>query len=230
MKSNAPISVKVLGEKRMELWKDSGKTLMHAEISFLKLHCIKENAGYTGAARINRYYLHMNRQIIRYCKKRLLPHVIKAYKSAVERGEAFTETRVFAKSRLTYNENGILSIYTDISENSEFGSITIRFGDVWNLNTGCPVSLSAFFPYAKNYKKKIKDYVISEVSRLRHRELGSYFDRVKRNCRRYFTSDNFYLTDEGLVVFYQMYTIGPRSVGVPSFTLKWSEKGPCKPE
>lgn len=123
-----------------------------------------------------------------------------------------------------------MSIYTDITENSKYGSITIRFGDVWDLKTGCPVPLSAFFPHTRNYKKKIKGLIISEVSRLRDRGLGSYFDRIKRNCCKYFSSDNFYLIDDGLVVFYQMYTIGPKSEGVPSFTLKWSEKGPCKPQ
>lgn len=229
MKSDAPVSVKALEEKRKELWKDSGKTLLSTEISFLKLNCSKENTGCAGVARINRYYHHMYRQLIRYCKKRLLPKAIKAYKSASEKGEEFTESRLYAKTHLTYNENGILSIYTDITEASEYGSITIRLGDVWDLETGCPVPLSVFFPNTKNYKKKIKDYIISEVSRRRDRGLGAYFGGVKRNCGRFFSSDNFYLNHDGLVVFYQMYTIGPRSEGMPSFTLKWNEKGPCKP-
>lgn len=231
MKNKTPLSVKALEEKRRELWKDSGKTILHAEISFLNIQCARDCSGHnhTGIKRINSYYQHMSRQIIRYCKKKLLPQVIKACKAAAEKNEPYPETKVFAKSRLTYNENGLISIFTDITENTGYAETTMRFGDVWNLISGVPVPLSAFFPEVRNYKKRIRDQVIREVTRLRDRELGIYYGKVRKNCSRFFSSDNFYLTDEGLVIFYQMYTIAPKTEGIPSFTLKWNDKGPCKP-
>lgn len=226
MKNNPPVTVKALEEKQKEIWKDGEKILLSAELVYFNISGSKTHAG---IKRINRYYQHMNKQIIRYCKKKLLPQVIKSYKVSAETGDIFNETQILSKAILTYNNNGILSIFTDISENSGFGNITVRFGDVWNLAKGCPVPLSSFFPKSKNYKKLLKKFIIEQVRRLKERDLGIYFDNVRKNCSKHFSQDNYYITDEGLAIYYPMYTIAPRSEGIPTFIMKWENDEVIKP-
>jgi hypothetical protein len=171
----------------------------------------------------------MNRQLVRYCKSRLLPKVISDYKDAVKHSESFSEVKVTSIARLCYNANGVLSLYTDVTEQDAVGSLTVRFADVWSLSTGCPLPKASFFPKNVNYKKKLKNFAIKEVKRLTDNELGVYFDHARKNCSRHFSTEHFYITSEGLVIFYPMYSIASRMEAIPAFTLRWSEDGPCEP-
>ena len=48
----------------------------------------------------------------------------------------------------------------------------------------------------------------------------------RRRLRRYFNSKNYYMTAEGLALFYPMYALGPAMEGVPVFVTPYGEEGP----
>jgi hypothetical protein len=226
MRKNTCLSATAMKEKQNEIWSDKGNSILSLEIEFFSF---KANGDNGAIKRINRYYLHMNRQLVRYCKNRLLPKALALYRECLNRGDAFAGFNVTSKTMLCYNDNGILSLHTDVTEYDGSYCFTVRFGDVWSLNTGFPLPMSFFFPKKTNYKKRLKNFAAKEVQRLRDREFGAYYDHARKNCSKHFSPENFYITSDGLVIFYPMYSIASHAEAIPIFTIHWSEEGPMDP-
>ena len=49
--------------------------------------------------------------------------------------------------------------------------------------------------------------------------------RRPQDLRRRFNSQNYYLTQEGLTVFFPMYAIAPSAEGIPAFTIPYAQLG-----
>jgi hypothetical protein len=215
-----------MNEKEKEIWSDKGISILCLEIEFFSFRAKKISGAIN---RINRYYLHMNKQLARYCKSRLLPKSLSDYRDALKYGKVFIAPMVTSKTKLCCNTNGLLSLYTDITEYDGRESFTVRLGDSWCLYTGCPLPMSSFFSKKANYKKLLKTFVAKEVQRRKDYEFSDYYDHVRKNCSRHFSTDRFYITADGLTIFYPMCSIASRAESIPTFTMHWSETGPRGP-
>ena len=54
---------------------------------------------------------------------------------------------------------------------------------------------------------------------------GPWREDWQLRLRRSFNRENFFLSPEGLLVFWQMYALGGTELGVPSFLLPYGEEG-----
>ncbi len=170
--------------------------------------------------RINRYYQTQGRAFLRYCQRFLLPEATRRHQLALEAGSIPPCETAQLDYHITYNDAGLWSLYTQSREIDEGGRpLLIRRGDTWDLQIGCPVPLSSFFPPHFPCKRRLSAFAAEEVDRRQRCGVLQPLDGWRRKLRRRFNSRNFYLTEGGLAFFYPMYAIAPGPAGIPVFTL-----------
>lgn len=165
--------------------------------------------------RIRRYYQLQCRSFLRYCETYLLP---------LAASQPLPRLHAELTYQITYNEGGLWSLFTQSREQGPGGQAALlRRGDTWDLASGYPVALSSLFPRRSGWKRRL--LAAAEAQALQREEAGvsQYHEGVRRLLRRHFNSQNFYLTAEGLVLFYPMYAIAPAMEGIPTFLVPWGK-------
>ena len=98
------------------------------------------------ARRIRRYYRLQGRAFLRYCEHQLLPYAKAAYRAALAASAPLPCFRAELNCSVTYHEKGLWSLYTQSRETGLPGQLLIRrWGDTWDLRTGCPLPPGSFF-------------------------------------------------------------------------------------
>ncbi len=129
---------------------------------------------------------------------------------------------VAAAFEMGYNENCVLSLYFDQYEftGGAHGN-TVRCSDTWNLSRGACVLLRDLFACSVNYKAYIVENVNKQIAAQSKENAGIYFDDYALKTMQYFNDKHFYLTPEGIAIYYQQYEIAPYSTGIPVFIIPY---------
>ena len=174
--------------------------------------------------RIRRYYQFQCRSYFRYCEKTLLPQAAAEVRAALDASRPLPRFRAELTYQVTYNSGGLWSLWTQSRETGPgWGPALLRRGDTWDLTAGYPVPLTDLFPRRSGWKRRLLEAAEAEVLRREAAGAGRYHEGIRRKLRRYFNPQNFYLTTEGLMLFYPMYAIAPAAEGVPVFLVPWAE-------
>ena len=169
--------------------------------------------------RIRRYYRLQCRSFLRYCEKILFPLAAAEYRAALANSVPLPSFRAELTYCVTYNENGLWSLYTQSREVTLSGrTLLTRHGDTWDLASGYPVPLSSFFPPRSGWKKRLLHLAAGEIQRQEEAGIARYREDWRRRLRHSFNSRNFFLTTGGLSFFFPMYAIAPAMEGIPVFT------------
>ena len=170
--------------------------------------------------RIKRFYQLQCRAFLRYCERCLLPQAAAEYRAALEASRPLPSFRAELGYRVTYNDGGLWSLYTQVRETAGPGpALLTRRGDTWDLAAGYPVPLRDFFPAGSAWKKRLLTHAAEEIKRRERAGANRWREDWRRGLRRGFNSQNFYLTEEGLAYFWPMYALAPAGEGVPVFLL-----------
>lgn len=176
--------------------------------------------------RIHRYYQLQCRSYLRYCEQWLLPQAEAEYHAALAASAPLPAFRAELHYRVTYNEGGLWSLYTQSREITLPGqTLLTRRGDTWDLATGYPLPLSDFFPPRSSWKRRLLALAAEEIQRQEVSGIARYHENWRKELRRRFNAQNFFLTAEGLSFFFPMYTIAPAAEGIPTFTLPYGSEG-----
>ena len=181
------------------------------------------------ARRIERFYRLQCRSFLRYCERCLYPQAAAEHRAALEASRPLPMSRAEMSYRVTYNEGGLWSLYTQVRETVGPGPATIvRRGDTWHLAAGYPVPLKDFFPAGTAWKKRLLAHAAEEIARRERAGAGRWREGWRQGLRR-FNPQDFYLTEEGLAYFWPMYALAPASEGVAVFLLPYGgEGGPAR--
>ena len=176
--------------------------------------------------RFRRYYRLQHRAYLRYCESFLLPRAEAEYRAALAASTPLPCFRAELNYTLTYQSGTLLSLFVQARETMLPGrDHLVRRGDTWDLTAGYPLPLSACFPPRSHWKKAILTFAETEFHR---RESLGFFrchSGLRLRLRRHFNPQNYYLTEEGLVVFYPMHSIAPAVEGIPSIVLPYGQFG-----
>ena len=179
------------------------------------------------ARRIRRFYRLQCRAFLRYCQRCLLPQAAAEYRAALAASRPLPAFRAELSYQVTYRQGNLLSLWTQTREETGGAPLLTRRGDTWDLAAGYPVPLKDFFPAGTAWKKKLLAHAAAEAERRERAGAGRWREDWRRELRRRFNPQNFYLTEEGLALFYPMYAVAPASEGVPVFTMPYGEDGPA---
>lgn len=129
--------------------------------------------------------------------------------------------RVMVTYSVTFNKNHILSTILNLTGFS--GVPGTKYNDLYNYNydllTGNRIMLKDIFNEGVDYIKVINDYVNYKIGQ--NKDLyypGTVVDIPADQA--------FYLTDDGLVVYFGDDEIAPASFGIPKFKLSFSKFAP----
>lgn len=133
---------------------------------------------------------------------------------------------IYVDFQVTYNRDCILSIYFDRYEYTGGAhGTTVRFSDSWNIGCSRPLTLMDLFPPDTN----IREYYISAIiEQIRHEvqnEPMLYFEDYENLVNQYFRPSSFYLTGDGVVIYFQQYEIAPYASGIPEFLIPFGADG-----
>lgn len=184
------------------------------------------NADVPASRRIRRYYQLQQRACLRRCEKLLLPRAETEYRTALAISAPLPCFRMEADFSVTFRDDRFLSLYTQMRETGLPGRDRLqRWGDTWNT-AGYPVALPEFFPPRSNWKKELLRQMESEILRQEAADAAHYHPHVHRALRRHFNPRSYYLTPEGLTIFYPVSSLAPPKSGILTFTLPFCEGGP----
>lgn len=131
---------------------------------------------------------------------------------------------------ITYNQNCYLSLYFDQYEYAGGAhGLTVRYSDTWDLKKSKRIDLADLFPPNTNYKSDIIREINNRIELEMEGDNKMYFDEYQRLVRENFKANQFYLSKEGVVIYFQQYDIAPYASGIPTFVLPYGPGGAMLP-
>jgi len=140
-------------------------------------------------------------------------------------GRPFRAWQAELVTQVTYQESGIFSLWQEGRERWGYEKpLSLRHGDTWSLAEGVPRTLASFYPKKRRWKRSL----LEQVERQARQRIDGGESLLDADCtrllRREFNAENFYLTGEGVQVFFPMYTLAPGGEGVPVFSVSLPER------
>lgn len=121
--------------------------------------------------------------------------------------------------KIAYNKNNILSIPLTMYEftGGAHGLTNIKSFN-YDLVKEKELKLEDLFKANSNYKEVINNHIKEEISKQPEIYFQGQdgFSSIKDN-------QDFYISDEGIVIYFSLYDIAPYSSGIPMFTITWDE-------
>lgn len=186
---------------------------------------------HTMADKLNLLYRTKALMYEKYKVMKLYQMAMAEYENSVVHGFPIHQYEAYVDYIVSYNQDCALSLYFDQYEytGGAHGN-TLRYSDTWDMQRSRRISLSDLFRETSDYKEYIIQNINSQIENEIMSGSAAYFDHYDVLVRNNFKDNNFYLTPEGVEIYYQQYDIAPYSSGIPTFLIPYSLKGPLQPK
>lgn len=134
------------------------------------------------------------------------------------------------KYQVTRCDSRFVSLYRDAYEytGGAHGN-TVRRSDTWSLPSGRAVQICDFFSPKTNFKRLLLEEILYQADENMRKCPGIYFDNYRKLITRYFNPNRFYLTENCVAFYFQLYEIAPYVSGLVTFSVPF-EKLDCPPK
>lgn len=172
---------------------------------------------------LNFYYKSKAFLYVNYDIKKLFQLAIEEYEYSVANDFPIRKYEIFVDYNITYNRNCTLSLYFDKYEytGGAHGN-TIRNSDTWDLQKGKEIELYELFTEINNNQEYIFEKIYEQIANETRDGSNQYFEDYRQLVVENFNKDNFYLVEEGVVIFFQVYAIAPYVSGITTFLIPYS--------
>lgn len=128
-----------------------------------------------------------------------------------------TYEEIFGKYKVTLNKNSILSVVLNVYTFRWHAAngLDVQKSITANLQNGAAYQFSDLFQAGSDYKQVIDSIIQGQIAS-QNIPLISPFPGVTAN-------QEYYLTDDTLVVYYQEIQFTPHYVGIPEFSIPYTE-------
>ncbi len=177
-------------------------------------------------ARVERYFS----QLFQYWQNRwetiLFPEACQALNRSKAKHSDFIPWQASLDYTVTYWKPPLVSLRIEAIETGRSPQpLHIHQGETWDLQIGYPRTLRSFFPInAKQWRKSLLNIVKAQAEE----QLASGESLLDPHCtdimERSFDPDRFYLTEEGIALFYPLYVLGAYAEGIPTFHVPFSKE------
>lgn len=167
-----------------------------------------------GARRITRYYQELARQWQNRWETVLLPRA----EARADCSHPWTATFSY---QITLDTPHCLSLFWEVSEDTgERRPRSVRQGDIWTLPQGTPLSPTELFaPLGRHWRKAVIEEVESQIQARMKSGDCMFFEHRAEPLRRFLKNESFFLTEQGISLFYPVNTVAPAFEGFPVFLL-----------
>jgi hypothetical protein len=177
------------------------------------------------AQNINNYYTADARKAKVRCRTELYSQAVANSRYIVKNTPPFNSYTFESVYTTTYNQNCVTSLFFDSYTflGGAHGE-TFRKSDTWNFSNGNRMTLEDFYPPGTSYTTYLFHSIEQDIEERLKTEPGSYFDNYAELVRNTFRPENFFLTPEGITLYFQQYDIAPYSTGLPEFLIPFSNQ------
>lgn len=174
-----------------------------------------------GKEAFNKYNRDKAFRFEQYVKTNLFKQAKDAYEASLANDYPIMVFEAIMQYRITYNSNYLVSLYYDEYQflGGAHGS-TIRTSQTWDLPTARQLPLEYFFQNNRDYKVDIIKEINRQIKEGIETGNNYYFEDYCQLVLDTFNTNNYYLSDKGIIVYFQAYDIGPYSSGILEFNIK----------
>lgn len=160
-------------------------------------------------------------EYVRYADH-LYDQAVKAYNDSQANDFPFRPYEAYMEYTITYNDNCFLSSYVDQYEftGGAHGN-TVRSSYTWELLSGRQLPIYSFFSPGTNYMNLLIEEIMKQADYNIKQNPNIYFDDYKSLIIKNFNQNSYYLTPQGITIYYQQYDIAPYSTGIVEFTIPY---------
>ena len=200
------------------------RELLYDNVVVLKYHieypCISDSSGNWSIMKFNDYNCALALEVKNRAETELYQEAIQTYLYNKENGYPVMVFEVYRNFEVTYDNFPFLSLYFDeyIFSGGAHGN-TIRSSQNWNLSSGRMIPLFRFFPRNPYFLLDILKQINEQIAK----EPNVYFENACGLVLDAFNPESFYLTPQGIAIYFQQYDIAPYSSGIRVFTVVWDE-------
>ena len=176
----------------------------------------------------NDYYRKQSRQINLYARTKLHRRASEECRSADEKEYDFTmhsHIRTFSVPRLDPRYTSI--ILDQYHYEGRLHGMTQRTGNTWDLSRGVVVPLSYFFRKNAAYRGRIMDYICNQIKQQKEGGEIPFFENPLRIAKTFFQEANYYLSNDGIILYYPLYTLAPYCAGILSYKIPFGTLDGC---
>ncbi len=181
------------------------------------------------ATYVNNYYNYQAKQKEDYCRNVLYQQAVEQAMYASDHQFPFNSYEFLSVYTITYNENCVTSLFTD--QYTYLGGAhgdTVRDSQTWDFETGNQLKLSDYFPNSKTFTEFIISEINKQITGREKANPSTYFEDFPSLVRGNFSIESFYVTPDGIVIYYQQYDIAPFSTGIPEFFFPFKNCSPIE--
>ena len=183
---------------------------------------IEANAPEEGAMAFNQYYQDEAVKLSEMGEDSLYPDAVAQYKFDMQQGFPFNSYELMQVFTVTYNKLPIISLYRDVyTYTGGAHGLTERTANTWEMDESALLELSDLFVEGYDYNAVILETIKAEAKKRQESGEVEYFDDYMELIDEYYDEKNFYLKDEGIVIFYPLYSIAPYYVGIQEFLIPY---------
>lgn len=181
--------------------------------------------------RINLYNRRKAEAFGQRCSTELYAQAVEDYRSARQDGFPFIPYEAMMVYTIPYNRFCVISLYFDAYQftGGAHGG-TVRTSDTWNLKEGDRMRLADFFPPGFPYRAYIFEQIDARIAEETASGENDFFEDAPQLVREAFDEESFYLTDKGIVIYFQQYDIAPYSSGIVEFLIPYQEGVVSRPD
>lgn len=165
-------------------------------------------------------------EYFKYASNTLYNQAIDTYLYSQKNNFPFHAFEAYMVYTITFNDNCFLSLYIDKYEftGGAHGNTT-RTSNTWELCTGQSIYLYCFFKPNTNYTNMIIQEIIKQAEENLKENPLIYFDNYMELIIKNFNPNSFYMSPNGITIYYQQYDIAPYVTGIVEFTIPYIQIG-----
>ena len=210
-----PITVNRITTKRSLLYSDTPMVSVSIERPAMNSPLFR-----IGQKRINAHFDIAAKSTENYAIKKRYPEAVRIFLQSVRDGRKHFPSDILMSYKVTYNRTGIISLYIDRSDYDSSGETTVRHGISRHVKTGFPVTLSEITEKPeRRTKEQIISLVLEEAHKMEADNSVRFFPNLPKLLKKYYSKDNFYLTESSLAFYCQSGDIAPQSAGILTFNI-----------
>lgn len=170
------------------------------------------------SAWINEYYSEKAEKKEQYSRLALYPQAVDVARYIKENDPPFNAYEFSVNYTIALNKGCMVSLFMD--EYNYMGGahgLTVRTSDTWDFSKGRRITLKELYGADPSYKGRIIEDINNQISGLLKLKPQTFFEDYEKLVQNTFHPESFFLTPEGIVIYFQQYDIAPYAAGFPEF-------------
>ncbi|MDP4109458.1 MAG: DUF3298 domain-containing protein [Bacillota bacterium] len=200
---------------------DEGEKLISIDLSLPKL-----GDNNVAGTNVNSYYDNVLQKYLDYAEYDLKPAALEQIKISAEQGSVFNEYSLNSDYAVTLNTPEYLSVSRefDYYTGGAHPGMDLK-AETFDMSNGGLMNLSDIFSVSSDvYLPIIYDEVITQIESPNAKPgKADLFENYKELVKSSFDPADFYLTPDGITVFYQLYSIAPYAAGAQYYTIPYDK-------